>query len=118
MRGVDKVIAIGTSVGGASVIQAGAQCPTMIDGIIAENPVAEPRTPIVFAVCLVVDFFCFVEQFAVEHLRKMIGSYGLPRVVSLLLMPFYRIVVGVFLLRIGAFFNYRSPLMVVRLEAI
>ncbi len=90
-RGHRVIIAVGTSVGGASVILAAAEDRT-IDGIISENPVAH------------------APQFALEHLQKMIANYRKPtRVTELLLGPFYALVRVVFTFRIGALFSYRAP---------
>lgn len=95
-RGFKVIIAVGTSVGGASVILAAAEDKT-IDGIISENPVAH------------------APQFASEHLQKMIANYRKPtRVTNLLLGPFYRLTTMVFLFRIGAsLFSYKAPVDVI-----
>jgi pimeloyl-ACP methyl ester carboxylesterase len=92
VKGFEKVVVIGTSVGGAAGIIAAAN-DTNIDGVIAENPVSNAY------------------EFALEHLKKMLAIYGVPRAVSgILLQPFYKLVSSIFLIRIGSFpFVYRSP---------
>jgi len=76
------VIACGTSVGGASAILAGALDP-LIDGVIAENPVAR------------------VDEFAVYHLDRLLSPYTSPWFHHLFLKPFYWLVMNIFLIRIG-----------------
>eukprot|EP01087_Luapelamoeba_hula_P021137 TRINITY_DN7332_c0_g1_i1.p1 TRINITY_DN7332_c0_g1~~TRINITY_DN7332_c0_g1_i1.p1 ORF type:complete len:605 (+),score=103.27 TRINITY_DN7332_c0_g1_i1:60-1874(+) len=93
VKGIQKIVAIGTSVGGASVIMAAAEDST-IDAVIAENPVS-----------------C-AEEFALFHLKRMVSSY-VPNTYGFLLAPVYSIISRVFLFRIGAFFGYDRPYQVI-----
>lgn len=89
-KGLPRVVVLGTSVGGSSAIMAAAEDPT-IDGVIAENPVA-----------------C-VEEFALFHLKRMIGAYAPKAAESIWMKPLYTLVSRILLLRIGAPFGYTRP---------
>eukprot|EP01090_Pellita_catalonica_P021266 TRINITY_DN7915_c0_g1_i1.p2 TRINITY_DN7915_c0_g1~~TRINITY_DN7915_c0_g1_i1.p2 ORF type:complete len:187 (+),score=41.18 TRINITY_DN7915_c0_g1_i1:469-1029(+) len=89
------VVVVGTSVGGAASIMAAAENPG-INAVIAENPVA-----------------C-AEEFALFHLKKMVGAYAPKLAEHWVVKPFYKLVTTIMNLRIGAgLFGYDTPLDVV-----
>lgn len=64
--------------------------------VTSENPVAEPA------------------EFAIDHLKKMVARYNLPAIISRIILPFfYKLVVTIFLYRIGAIWNYKAPVELV-----
>ncbi|KAL6043896.1 X-linked retinitis pigmentosa GTPase regulator [Balamuthia mandrillaris] len=96
-KGFRRIVVFGTSVGGSSVIMAAASDPdNRIDAVIAENPVA-----------------C-AEEFAIFHLKKMLSVYAPKTSNSIFIMPFYKLVALIFLIRIGALTKgYERPYLCV-----
>eukprot|EP00013_Stygamoeba_regulata_P006204 CAMPEP_0177641694 /NCGR_PEP_ID=MMETSP0447-20121125/7199_1 /TAXON_ID=0 /ORGANISM="Stygamoeba regulata, Strain BSH-02190019" /LENGTH=426 /DNA_ID=CAMNT_0019143821 /DNA_START=45 /DNA_END=1327 /DNA_ORIENTATION=- len=92
----DRVVVCGTSVGASSAILAASIEPT-IDGVIAENPVAD------------------IDEFAVFHLKKVVKHYTNPWIRDYLLLPLYMLVNLMFHLRVtGLVHRYVAPVSVIK----